>query len=59
MKFIEKDLTTSNSGEQVKSAIACTFRNHAAAVKATALQASGKTFGFDKFDFSKGKFNGE
>ena len=32
---------------------------HAAAVKATALQSSGKTFGFDKFDFSKGKFNGE
>ena len=34
MKFIRKNLTKSTSGEQVKSAIACTFRNHAAAVKA-------------------------
>ena len=33
MKFLEKSLTASNSGEQVKSAIACTFRAHAAAVK--------------------------
>ena len=30
---------------------------HAAAVKATALKASGKTFGFDTFN--EGKFNGE
>ena len=34
MKVLKKDLTTSSCGEQVKSAIACTFRNHAAAVKA-------------------------
>ena len=33
MKFIQKGLTSSSSGEQVKSAVACTFRNHAAAVK--------------------------
>ena len=36
MKFLEKSLTASNSGEQVKSAIACTFRNHAAALKSAA-----------------------
>ena len=36
MKFIQKHLTDSTSGEQIKSAIACTFRNHAAAVKAAA-----------------------
>ena len=34
MKFIRKNLTTSSSGEQIKSAVPCTFRNHAAAVKA-------------------------
>ena len=33
MKFLEKSLTASASGEQVKQAIACTFRAHAAAVK--------------------------
>lgn len=37
MKFIQKNLTTSSCGEQVKSAIACTFRNHAAAVKAAGV----------------------
>ena len=36
MKFLEKSLTASASGEQVKSAIACTFRNHAAALKSAA-----------------------
>ena len=36
MKFLEKDLTTSSCGEQIKNAIACTFRNHAAAVKSAA-----------------------
>ena len=34
MKFLKKDLVASNSGEQIKSAIPCTFRAHAAAVKA-------------------------
>ena len=36
MKFLQKSLTSSTSGEQVKSAIPCTFRNHAAAVKSAA-----------------------
>lgn len=34
MKFIQKNLTASSCGEQIKSAIPCTFRNHAAAIKA-------------------------
>ena len=33
MKFLKKDLTASNSGEQIKNAIPCTFRAHAAAIK--------------------------
>ena len=33
MKFIEKNLTNSSSGERIRSAIPCTFRAHAAAVK--------------------------
>lgn len=36
MKFIEKTLTASASGERIKSAIACTFRAHAAALKSAA-----------------------
>ena len=36
MKFLKKDLTASSSGEQVKSAIPCTFRSHAAALKSAA-----------------------
>lgn len=36
MKFLEKDLTASTAGEQVKSAVPCTFRAHAAAIKAAA-----------------------
>ena len=36
MKFLEKSLTTSTSGEQIKSAISCTFRAHAAALKSAA-----------------------
>lgn len=36
MKFIKKSLTVSSCGEQVKSAIPCTFRAHAAAVKSAA-----------------------
>ena len=34
MKFLEKSLTASACGEQVKNGIKCTFRAHAAAVKA-------------------------
>ena len=37
MKFLEKGLTASTSGEQIKSAIACTFRNHAASIKSAAI----------------------
>ena len=37
MKFIEKNLTASACGEQIKSAIPCTFRSHAAAVKAAGV----------------------
>ena len=36
MKFLQKNLTSSTSGEQVKSAIPCTFRAHAAGVKSAA-----------------------
>ena len=36
MNFLEKSLTVSSCGEQIKNAIACTFRNHAAAVKSAA-----------------------
>lgn len=36
MKFLEKSLTASASGEQVKQCIPCTFRNHAAALKSAA-----------------------
>lgn len=37
MKFLEKNLTVSACGEQVKSAVPCTFRAHAAAVKGAAI----------------------
>lgn len=48
MKFLEKDLTVSNSGEQIKSAIPCTFRTHAAALKSAAtVKYTGKD-GIDK-----------
>lgn len=36
MKFLQKYLTASTCGEQIKSAIPCTFRNHAAALKSAA-----------------------
>lgn len=36
MKFLEKNLTASSCGEQIKHAIACTFRAHAAALKSAA-----------------------
>ena len=34
MKFVQKNLTESSSGERIKSAVPCTFRAHAAAIKA-------------------------
>ena len=48
MKFLQKDLTASNSGEQVKSAVPCTFRNHAAAVKSAATVHYVDANGIDK-----------
>ena len=52
MKFLEKDLTASNSGEQIKNAIACTFRNHAAAVKSAATVHYVDANGIDKTFFA-------
>ena len=48
MKFLEKSLTASSSGEQIKSAISCTFRNHAAALKAAATVHYVDKNGLDK-----------
>ena len=52
MKFLKKDLTASTSGEQIKSAIACTFRNHAAAVKSAATVHYVDKNGLDKSFFA-------
>lgn len=52
MKFLEKALTSSSSGEQIKSAIACTFRNHAAALKSAATVHYVGKDGLDKTFFS-------
>lgn len=52
MKFLNKDLTTSSSGEQVKNAIPCTFRNHAAAVKSAATIHYVDQSGLDKTYFA-------
>lgn len=52
MKFLEKDLTASNSGEQIKNAIACTFRAHAAAVKSAATVHYVDGNGIDKTFFA-------
>ena len=52
MKFIKKDLTASTSGEQVKSAIPCTFRAHAAGVKAAATVHYMDETGIDKTYFA-------
>lgn len=48
MKFLKKDLTASSSGEQIKSAIPCTFRAHAAAVKSAATVHYMDERGIDK-----------
>ena len=48
MKFIQKNLTASTSGEQVKQAIVCTFRNHAAAVKSAGVIHYMDKAGLDK-----------
>ena len=52
MKFIQKNLTASSSGEQVKSAIACTFRTHAAALKSAATVRYTDADGMDKTYFA-------
>ena len=48
MKFLEKSLTASSSGEQVKQSIPCTFRNHAAALKSAATVHYVDGNGLDK-----------
>ena len=48
MKFLEKSLTASASGEQVKQSIPCTFRAHAAAVKSAATVHYVDKSGLDK-----------
>ena len=52
MKFLKKDLTASNSGEQVKSAIPCTFRAHASGVKSAATVHYVDQNGIDKTYFA-------
>lgn len=52
MKFLKKDLTASNSGEQIKNAIPCTFRAHAAAVKSAATVHYVDANGIDKTYFA-------
>ena len=52
MKFLKKDLTASSSGEQIKSAIPCTFRAHAAGVKSAATVHYVDQNGIDKTFFA-------
>ena len=52
MKFIEKNLTASSSGEQIKSAVPCTFRAHAAALKSAATVHYVDANGVDKTYFA-------
>ena len=52
MKFLEKSLTSSTSGEQIKQSIACTFRNHAAALKSAATVHYVDKSGLDKTFFA-------
>jgi len=52
MKFLKKDLTASSSGEQIKSAVPCTFRAHAAAVKSAATVHYVDANGIDKTYFA-------
>lgn len=48
MKFIQKDINASSCGEQIKSAIACTFRAHATALKSAATVHYVDQAGLDK-----------
>ena len=52
MKFLEKNLTASNSGEQVKQSIPCTFRAHAAALKSAATVKYFDKNGIDRTYFA-------
>ena len=52
MKALKKDLTASSSGEQIKSAIPCTFRAHAAAVKSAATVHYVDKLGLEKTYFA-------
>ena len=52
MKFIQKGLTVSSCGELIKSAIACTFRAHAAGVKSAATVHYVDSDGLDKTFFA-------
>ena len=52
MKVLKKDLAASSSGEQIKNAIPCTFRNHAAAVKAAGTVHYVDQNGIDKTFFA-------
>ena len=52
MKFLKKDLTASSSGEQIKSAIPCTFRAHAAAIKSAGTVHYVDENGIDKTFFA-------
>ena len=52
MKVLKKDLTASSSGEQIKSAIPCTFRAHAAGVKAAGTVHYVDQSGLDKTYFA-------
>ena len=52
MKFLKKDLTASSSGEQIKSAIPCTFRAHASGVKSAATVHYTDGNGIDKTFFA-------
>ena len=52
MKVLKKDLTASNSGEQIKNAIPCTFRAHATAIKSAATIHYVDQSGLDKTYFA-------
>ena len=52
MKALKKDLTASTSGEQIKNAIPCTFRSHAAAVKSAGTIHYVDENGIDKTYFA-------
>ena len=52
MKALKKDLTASSCGEQIKSAIPCTFRAHASGVKSAATVHYVDENGIDKTYFA-------